>query len=152
MTTLTIQPGRKARQVALESLEEIQPISNKLRSKRRKAVEIKIEEAKEVITIPFDALQLLVEVLKHMADGKAISLIPSNSEVTTQQAAEMLNVSRPHLTKLLKQGKIPFKKVGSHRRILIDDIQEYIEEHEKIRAAQLDFLAQQAQELDLGYK
>ncbi|WP_211228191.1 excisionase family DNA-binding protein [Aequorivita capsosiphonis] len=60
-----------------------------------------------------------------MAEGKTISIVPSNSEVSTQQAADMLNVSRPHLVKLLEAQKIPFKKVGSHRRILLNDIIEY---------------------------
>ena len=64
----------------------------------------------------------------------------------------MLNVSRPHLVKLLKANKIPFKKVGSHRRILLKDILEYKEQQTKEREAQLDFLANQAQNLNLGYE
>ena len=71
-----------------------------------------------------------------MAEGKTISIVPSNSEVSTQQAADMLNVSRPHLIKLLEAKKIPFNKVGSHRRILLKDIMEYKEQLAKQREAQ----------------
>jgi excisionase family DNA binding protein len=63
----------------------------------------------------------------------------------------MLNVSRPHLIKLLEEGQIPYKKVGSHRRIELKDILEYEDRQKKNRKTQLDFLAQQAQELNLGY-
>lgn len=87
-----------------------------------------------------------------MAEGKAISLIPSASEVTTQQAADMLHVSRPHIVKLLEQGTIPFKKVGSHRRILLEDLLKYEAEQKEKKRENLQFLAEQAQELNIGYK
>jgi excisionase family DNA binding protein len=86
-----------------------------------------------------------------MAEGKSLTLIPSDSEVSTQQAADILNVSRPHLVKLLEKGYIPFKKVGSHRRIELKDIVTYEEKQKKNRKDQLDFLSRQAQELNLGY-
>ena len=60
-----------------------------------------------------------------MAEGKTVSIVPSDSELSTQQAADMINVSRPHLIKLLESKQIPFKKVGSHRRVLLMDIMEY---------------------------
>jgi excisionase family DNA binding protein len=78
--------------------------------------------------------------------------MPSDAEVSTQQAAEMLHVSRPHIVKLLEQGSIPFKKVGSHRRILLEDLLKYDQGLKQQQEKSLEFLAQQAQELNLGYK
>jgi len=94
---------------------------------------------------------LLFEILKNMAEGKSLTLIPSDSVVSTQQAADMLNISRPHLVKLLEEGQIPFKKVGSHRRIELKDVVAHEEKQKKNRKDQLDFLSRQAQELNLGY-
>lgn len=86
-----------------------------------------------------------------MAQGKAISLFPSDSEVGTQQADDLLNVSRPHLVKLLEAGVIPHKKVGSHRRVMVEDLLGYATQQKNIRSEHLQFLAQQAQDLNLGY-
>ena len=86
-----------------------------------------------------------------MAEGKTISIVPSDSELSTQQAADLINVSRPHLIKLLESKQIPFKKVGSHRRVLLMDIMDYQDQIVKQREDQLDFLSNQAQELILGY-
>lgn len=82
-------------------------------------VKIRIQESGTDITIPRKALELLQFILSSVAQGKAVSLIPSDLEATTQQAADMLNVSRPHLVKLLEQGALPFKKMGSHSRVLL---------------------------------
>jgi excisionase family DNA binding protein len=86
-----------------------------------------------------------------MAQGKSITLIPSDAEVSTQQAADMLNVSRPHLVKLLEGGEIPFKKVGAHRRIALRHLMDYEKKLKENRREKLDFLTEQAQELNLGY-
>jgi len=86
-----------------------------------------------------------------MAEGKTVSIVQSDSELSTQQAADMINVSRPHLIKLLESKQIPFKKVGSHRRVLLMDIMEYQDQIVKQREDQLDFLFNQAQDLNLGY-
>jgi excisionase family DNA binding protein len=89
--------------------------------------------------------------MQHMAQGKAISIIPSSAEITTQQAAEMLNMSRPHVVKLLEEGELPFHKVGTHRRIKLKDLEKYRSKMEKEREEALTELARQAQELDMGY-
>ncbi|WP_072053124.1 helix-turn-helix domain-containing protein [Hymenobacter terrenus] len=118
----------------------------------REGVKIRIQESGTDITVPRKALELLQFILSSMAQGKAVSLIPSDSEVTTQQAADMLNVSRPHLVKLLEQGALPHKKVGSHRRILLEDLLAYEAKQAKIREHQLQLLAEQAQEFNMGYE
>ena len=104
------------------------------------------------ITIPAKALQLLAVILDSMAQGKLISLVASDAEMSTQQAADLLQVSRPHLVKLLEEGLIPFRKVGSHRRLLLRDILSYEAQQKERRQELLGFLAQQAQELNLGYE
>ena len=118
----------------------------------RNGVRIRLSESRTDITIPRKALELLQFILSSMAQGKAVSLIPSDAEVTTQQAADMLNVSRPHVVKLLEQGTIPFKKVGSHRRVLLEDLLAYETAQKANREHQLQLLAEQTQELHLGYE
>lgn len=86
-----------------------------------------------------------------MANGDAITLIPIHAELTTQQAAEILSVSRPFVIKLLEERKLPFKMVGTHRRILFKDLQEYKKKIDEERLKTLDELAAQAQELKMGY-
>jgi excisionase family DNA binding protein len=138
--------------IAIDSFKRFQSVSHTVKSIRKKGVKIKVQETGEFITIPKKAFSFLVAILQNMAEGKSISIVPSDSEVSTQQAADMLHVSRPHLVKLLESGAIPFKKVGSHRRVLLQDIMTYEEQLNKQREEQLDFLANQAQELNLGYE
>jgi excisionase family DNA binding protein len=152
METLIRRTTKEDQKIAISSLQGFQVASQRIKSSRKRGVKIKIQETGEFITIPKKALSLLSTIIQNMAEGKTISIVPSNSEVSTQQAAEMLNVSRPHLIKLLKANNIPFKKVGSHRRILLKDIMVYKEQQAKQRETQLDFLANQAQDLNLGYE
>ncbi|MCR1026861.1 excisionase family DNA-binding protein [Cellulophaga baltica] len=152
MEPLIRRTTKDDQKIALKSLQGFQVVSQRIKSSRKKGVKIKIQETGEFITIPKKALTLLSAIIQNMAEGKTISIVPSNSEVSTQQAADMLNVSRTHLIKLLEAKKIPFNKVGSHRRILLNDIMEYKEQLAKQREAQLDFLSNQAQDLNLGYE
>jgi excisionase family DNA binding protein len=87
--------------------------------------EIEIEETGEKINVPIRALTLLGNILKAMSQGKPISVVPIATEVTTQSAAEILGCSRPHLIKLLENGKIEYTKVGKHRRIRFEDVMKY---------------------------
>ncbi|MBX3710008.1 MAG: helix-turn-helix domain-containing protein [Gammaproteobacteria bacterium] len=105
----------------------------------------------EIISIPADALRLLVMILSQMAKGNAITLIPVHAELTTQEAADLLNVSRPFLVNLLEEKKIPFHKVGSRRRVFAKDILRYKEEIDKKRLEILEELANEAQKHNMGY-
>jgi excisionase family DNA binding protein len=107
--------------------------------------------AERTVKIPASALRLVLSVLQEMAHGNAVSLIPMNAEVTTQEAADILNVSRPYLVGLLEKGAIPFRKVGAQRRVQFRDIMDYKARSDADRRAALDALARQSQELRLGY-
>jgi len=103
------------------------------------------------VPVPAAALQMLVEILNQMARGNTISLVPVPAEFTTQQAADLLNVSRPYLVKQLEAGKIPFYKRGRHRRIRCADLMAYKEQVDKTSREAADTLTAEAQEIGLGY-
>ncbi|ODA28824.1 helix-turn-helix domain-containing protein [Planctopirus hydrillae] len=109
------------------------------------------ELPEETLSIPVSALQLLKDILAQMAQGHAVMLVPMHVELTTQQAADILNVSRPYLIEQLENNLIPYRKVGSHRRILFKDLMEYKQAMDQQRLQALDELAAQAQELGMGY-
>ena len=91
---------------------------------------------------------LVIDLLGGVASGKTVTLVPAGTMLTTQQAADILGVSRPHLSKLLKSGKIPFISVGAHRRVLHADLMAYIDRRDAARHAALDDLARLGQEFD----
>lgn len=115
------------------------------------SVKIKLIDGGQEITVPMAAMRMLEGILGHMAQGDALTLVPHHAELTTQQAADFLNVSRPFFVKLLEEGKITYHKVGTRRRVLFKDLVEYQRSSQIERADTLDELAQQAQELDMGY-
>lgn len=95
------------------------------------------------------ALRLLTQALAQMAEGHAVALLPLDTELTTQQAAELLGVSRPYFVKLLEAGRIPFRKVGARRRVRSEDLQRYVAEYQQQAGAELAELAAEAQRLGL---
>jgi excisionase family DNA binding protein len=114
--------------------------------------QIEIVEAdghKHSATIPAAAYRLLVDALAQMARGNAVSLVPIQSELTTQAAADLLNVSRPYLIKQIELGAIPCHKVGTHRRINFNDLMVYKNQIDLAAAAGLDEMVAISQELGL---
>ena len=101
--------------------------------------------------IPGSILRFLISALAEVANGNAISMLPLNTELTTQQAADLLNVSRPYLVGLLDQGCMPFRKVGNQRRVSLRNLLNYKARNDEDRRAALDELVRQAQELSFGY-
>jgi excisionase family DNA binding protein len=113
---------------------------------------VKMNGGEQEVIIPAVAFQLLVDILSEMAQGNAVTLMPTHAELTTQEAANLLNVSRPFLVKLIDSGEIPCRKVGRHRRILLADLMSYKQQTDRQRMKALDELAAQAQELGMGYE
>lgn len=101
------------------------------------------------VELPTMALRLLADILSELATGNAVKVVPVHAELTTQEAADMLNVSRPHLVKLLDEGHIPHHKTGKHRRICFADLMAYKEQREKERHKALEELVDLGQEMGI---
>jgi excisionase family DNA binding protein len=114
-------------------------------------IEIFDEKGSHPVSIPMSALRLLIEVLTEIGEGNAVNIIPIHAELTTQEAADALNVSRPFFVKLLEEKKIPFHKTGTHRRVKYQDVMNYKNTIDASRSETLNELAQQAQALNMGY-
>ncbi|MCX6379690.1 MAG: helix-turn-helix domain-containing protein [Armatimonadetes bacterium] len=107
--------------------------------------------ANQIVSLPASAVLLLNEILKEMAKGNAVAITPVQTMLTTQEAADILNVSRPFLIGLLEAGKIPYQRLGSHRRILTRDLMAFKEKTDAAREEAFRALTQEAQELNMGY-
>lgn len=103
------------------------------------------------LVLPGHVLQILLDVLSEMSKGNAISLIPHHQELSTQEAANLLNVSRPFLVGLLEKGDIPFHKIGTHRRVLLHDVMNYKDSTDRQRIQALDELTALSQGENMGY-
>jgi len=112
-----------------------------------------VEDGQEtaVVTVPTAALTLFLQLLKEMACGHAVTLLPLHTELTTQQAADVLNVSRPFLIRLLQDGQLPYRKVGTHRRVQLRDVLAYKTRTDADRRTALEEITAEAQRLGLGY-
>jgi len=152
MSSILKKTTKTAQKIALRSLKSLEKSESDLVKMKKKKVALRIQESEENIEIPLEAFLMLKSILINMAAGKSIALLLADSELSTQQVAEILNASRPHVVKLLEEGKIAYKKVGSHRRVKLNDLLLYQAKLRKERRNVLDFLTQEAQELNLGYE
>jgi excisionase family DNA binding protein len=101
------------------------------------------------LELPLSVYKVLRQIIHDMARGKAVTIAPVDAELTTQRAADLLNISRPYLIKLLEANEIPFQKVGTHRRIKLQDVLEYRRKRSARQRAALDEMAQSAQEMGI---
>jgi excisionase family DNA binding protein len=147
------EPGAPTEADARLAQESSRRLAQLLKSRRRN-FRLRVEEGDrkgETISIPMPALRLLASILTEMAKGNTVALMPIHAELTTQQAADLLNVSRPYLIGLLEEGKIPFRLVGQHRRVRLDDLMAYKRRDDEARRLIADALTADAQELGIGY-
>jgi len=148
----------KALETALPSEEDAalaeqssRTLSAYISSTQNAAIVIKEGKKQEQVEIPAQALRLLVDILTQMGEGNAVTLVPIHHELSTQEAADLLNVSRPYFVSLLEEGRIPFRKVGTKRRILAKDVLAYKMKEDEARLKTLAELTEESQKLGMGY-
>jgi len=141
-------PSREDVELARASGQRLAPLA-----RRGRPLTMRVRDAGQEATIelPAGAVKLLQAILEDMASGRAVTVVPQNAELTTQQAADFLNVSRPFLVQLLEQKKLPFRLVGTHRRVRFEDVLRFKENIDAERRKVLDQLAVEAQDLKMGY-
>ena len=122
-----------------------------LRTDRALTLSVAGDHTRETVELPPPVAALLLEIIEDMAAGSTVAVLRSDAELTTQQAADYLNVSQPFLIDFLEAGEIPFRKVGTHRRVRFEDLRRYKDVADAARRGALDELAADAQELDMGY-
>lgn len=138
-------------QESAQARESSRVLSMYARRTKPLQVELSDDDHHEVISLPAGAVRLLLDLLTQMAEGNAVTLLPMHAELTAQQAADILNVSRPYLVKLLDNGTISHRNVGTHRRVLLHDLIAYKRQVDRDRSSALDELTRQAEDLNMGY-
>jgi len=146
----TIPPLEKEVEAAVQGQRELASLlSTKFETQR---IDIFDKEDKpHSLVLPTSALRLLVDILGELAIGNAVKVVPVHAELTSQEAADLLNVSWPHLVKMLEEGAIPFTKTGRHRQIRFSDLMAFKQRRDEESQEAMEALAQQAQELGMGY-
>jgi excisionase family DNA binding protein len=145
---LNISPTHNERKIAQEGFQKLIDILDDI-DHPENVLEISIMETGEPIKIPFKVLKMLADILKNFRDGNAVSIVPVGTAFTTQKAAEFLNCSRPHVTKLIDEGKLKANMVGRHRRIQLNDLIEFKKKMINERKAALAELMKDSEDLGL---
>jgi excisionase family DNA binding protein len=144
----SIKPDAESIAVAAEALPRVQEYL-RTHTEGPAAVRVVEDGPGEELLVPRGAVELLARILAHMANGHSVSVVPDHAELTTQQAADLLNVSRPYLIGLLDSEEIEYRRVGTHRRVLAGSVLAYKHRDDQRRRKAADELAQLAQDLDL---
>jgi excisionase family DNA binding protein len=141
------QPDRDDVRAATEAVPRIRGFLARHRSLDQVRLVVDDADREEVLTVPRGAVELLAGILEHMAEGEGVSVIPAHAELTTQQAADILNVSRPFLIGLLESGEIEYRKVGRHRRVRAESLHSYLRDDDRRRGEAADELSALTQEM-----
>jgi len=142
-----VSPSEQDAKIAQESSRRL----SRFAKQDRLRLQLVGKDRAEPIELPRAAVGLLVRILTEMAEGNAVTLMPIHAELTTQQAAAILGVSRPFLVKQMREKRIPYRQIGTHRRVRFQDLMAYKNRIDADRAKTLQELAAQAQELGMGY-
>src|SRR5437870_6044838 len=146
----TLEPSLPSEAEATLAKETSRVLAARMRDDEPLRLRILDDPSSEgTFNLPASALRLLVRLLEEMSRGNAVTLIPVHAELTTQEAADMLNVSRPSLIQLLDEGKIEYRRVGTHRRVRFESLMKYKRQAEAARRAALAELAAYDQELGI---
>jgi excisionase family DNA binding protein len=146
-----VLPTEEEEKLALRAKHALSRHLEALRGQKPLVVKLKGRHTfkEDQLLIPASAARVLLEALSYMADGNAVMVLPIHREVSTQQAADLLNVSRPYLIRLLEQGQIAYRQVGTRRRVELKDVLAYRARHVARRRRTLDELTAQGEELGL---
>jgi excisionase family DNA binding protein len=134
-----------------EELIELREQLARIAARRKPAARLVAPDGSEV-EIPASAFAALRAVVRDMAQGLTITLIPHDKELTTKEAADILNMSRPFLVRLLDRGEIPYHRVGTHRRLKVEDVLAYRELRAARRREQLRTLTELSEQVEGGYR
>lgn len=148
--TLTSEEIDRPVAPSVEDIELAEAASRVLTRAKKDALHIRLEDGSD-LELPKAVTSMLVSIMTEMAHGNSVTIIPIHAELTTQEAANLLNVSRPYLSKLIDSGKIPHHKVGTHRRVRFTDLEAYRIAFRANRDTAQQELTRQAQELGMGY-
>jgi excisionase family DNA binding protein len=152
MTTRALEPVRPAEadiSAAVEALPHVRDYLSRHTGAGVVRLRVDDENGEETLTVPRGAVELLARILAYMANGQGVSVVPANAELTTQQAADLLNVSRPFLIGLLTAGEIDYRLVGKHRRIRAESLLGYMRSDDQRRRQSADELTALNQEMGL---
>lgn len=140
--TSVLEPAEiEAAAVAARGLARLNP--------NERTIVLSAQNGDEEVRLPASVVRALMKVVAQMANGNAIAIVPVEAELTTQQAADLLNVSRPHFISLLESGKIAFRMVGTHRKVKGRDVLSYRDRETARRRATLAEMASMDHELGL---
>ncbi len=134
-----------------DELVELRELLRRIAARERPVARLVAPDGSEV-EIPASAFAALQAVVRDMAQGLTITLIPHDKELTTKEAADILNISRPFLVKLLDRGEIPYHRVGTHRRLNVEDVLGYRELRAARRREKLRKLTELSEQVESGYR
>lgn len=150
MTVTEIELPTEA--VAEEARQALNPLSDLVREHSYEHVTLRARRARNTaeVSVPRAAYQLFLDVLSQLSSGNAVTIVPIRSELTTQEAAELLNVSRPHVVHLMEAGVLPYRKVGTHRRVRAADVLDYKRRDDEVRRRSAMELAELGDAIEKG--